>query len=227
MKIKDLSSFNRDEVATLLSHIPFYRELQQSRPAQLDKILSFSCIVELEPGEVIMRRGDKGSWLYFLIKGRLSVYLDKTSPASKPLNHITPGELFGDLALLCNHERKATVAADEDSKKVQLFATDFKPFGEIDNFTTVDLETKLIFYRTMVHSIRWRLEVNRMTQPSHPLEEELRHVPLINAQKGSREELLQLYKQAQFLANVLDKWNSGAAGKAVGDVMVASTSNQA
>lgn len=227
MKIKDLSSFNREEVFTLLSHIPFYRELQQSRPAQLDKILSFSCIVELEPGEVIMRRGDKGSWLYFLIKGRLSVFLDKAAPGSKPLNHITPGELFGDLALLCNHERKATVAADEESKKVLLFATDFKPFGDVDNFTTIDLETKLIFYRTMVHSIRWRLEVNRMAHPSHPLEEELRHVPLINAGKGTREELLQLHKQAQFLANVLDKWNSGTAGEAVGDVVVASTSNQA
>lgn len=225
MKIKDLSSFKKDEVTTLLSHIPFYRELQLSSQKQLEKILSFSCIVELEPGEVIMRRGDKGSWLYFLIKGRLSVYLDHTS-AEKPLNHITPGELFGDLALLCNHERKATVAADPDSRKVLLFATDFKPFGEVDNFTTVDLDTKLIFYRTMVHSIRWRLEVNRMTHPSHPLEDELRQVPLINAAKGSREELLQLHKQAQFLARVLDKWNSGAAGEVVGDVMVASTTNQ-
>lgn len=226
MKIKDLSSFNRDEVSTLLSHIPFYRELQQTNPTQLDKILSFSCIVELEPGEVIMRRGDKGSWLYFLIKGRLGVYLDQANPL-EPLNHITPGELFGDLALLCNHERKATVAADTDSKKVLLFATDFKPFGEIDNFTTVDLDTKLIFYRTMVHSIRWRLEVNRMTQPSHPLEEELRHVPLISATKGTPEELLQLHKQAQFLANVLNKWNSSAAGEGVEDVMVASSTKQA
>lgn len=225
MKIKDLATFDKEEVATLLTHIPFYRELQQSDAAQLDKILRFSCIVELEPGEVIMRRGDKGSWLYFLIKGRLGVYLDEANPL-EPLNHITPGELFGDLALLCNHERKATVAADRDSKKVLLFATDFKPFGDLENFAVIDLATKLIFYRTMVHSIRWRLEVNRMAQPAHPLTEELRHVPMIHAEKGSREELQELYRQAQFLADVLDRWNSGGSGTGVEDVFVASTNKQ-
>ena len=225
MKIKDLSNFDSDEVASLLSRIPFYRELQQSHELQLEKILSFSCIVELEPGEVIMRRGDRGSWLYFLIKGRLSVYFDEAKP-ELPLNQITPGELFGDLALLCDHERKATVAAEEGSKKALLFATDFKPFGDLDNFHIIDLPTKLIFYRTMVHSIRWRLEVNRMSQPGHPLEEELRKVPLIRETKGSQAELNGLYQQAQFLASILDRWNSGASGAVLEDVVVASASNQ-
>lgn len=224
MKIKDLSSFNRDEVMSLLGRIPFYRELQQSHQAQLEKILGFSCVVELEPGEVIMRRGDRGSWLYFLIKGRLAVYFEEAD--HKPLNHITPGELFGDLALLCDHERKATVAAENDGKKVLLFATDFKPFGDLENFTTVDLATKLIFYRTMVHSIRWRLEVNRMAQPGHPLAEALRKVPMIRAEKGSREELYGLHRQAQFLAGMLDRWNSGDSGDVVEDVVVASASTE-
>lgn len=225
MKIKDLSTFNGDEITSLLGRIPFYRELQQSHEAQLGKILTFSCIVELEPGEIIMRRGDKGSWLYFLIKGRLSVYFDDTNPQT-PLNQITPGELFGDLALLCNHERKATVAAESGSKKALLFATDFKPFGDLAHFGAVDLPTKLIFYRTMVHSIRWRLEVNRMAQPSHPLAEELRQVPMFHAPKGSMDELSGLYRQAQFLAGVLDRWNSGESGLMVEDVVVASVENQ-
>lgn len=225
MKIKDLSSFKQDEVRSLLGRIPFYRELQQDHPVQLEKILGFSCIVELEPGEVIMRRGDKGSWLYCLIKGRLAVYFDEAGSA-EVLNTITPGEVFGDLALLCNHERKATVAAENHGKGVLLFATDFKPFGDLNNYTTIDLATKLIFYRTMVHSIRWRLEVNRMAQPGHPLVEELRHMPIVRAEKGTESELRGLHQQAEFLANLLDRWNSGVSSGGIEDVLVASSDDK-
>jgi hypothetical protein len=219
MKIRDLSSYKNEEVQSLLGRIPFYRELQSLRGELLHQLLAYSCIVELDPGEVIMRRGDKGSWLYFLIKGRLSVYLSDENQ-DPPLNHITPGELFGDLALLCDHERKATVAADRGEKKVLLFATDFKPFGRLEDFSSIALQTKLIFYRTMVHSIRWRLEVKRMERPDHPLAVELRQLPANSGEKGGVEELGCLYRQAQFLAAVLDRWNS--EGAVLQDVMVVS-----
>jgi CRP/FNR family transcriptional regulator, cyclic AMP receptor protein len=219
MKIKDLSTYSSDEIQALMRRIPFFRELQQHKEGQLERLLSYSCIVELAPGELIMRRGDRGSWLYFLIKGRLDVYIDGTNGV-KPLNQITPGELFGDLALLCEHQRKANVAAIEGSKKVLLFATDFKPFGAIDDFSRIDLNTKLIFYRTMVHSIRWRLEVSRMGSPAHPLTAELRQVPTYKGAKGIKAELDSLYQQAQLLASILDRWNN--QGENLEDVVVAS-----
>lgn len=218
MKIKDLSGYKAEEVQALLRRIPFFKELQKHEDGQLDLLLGYSCIVELDPGETIMRRGDRGSWLYFLIKGRLSVYLDSPDQ-TEALNQITPGELFGDLALLCDHERKATVAADKGSKKALLFATDFKPFGDITQFNTVGLNTKLVFYRTMVHSIRWRLEVKRMESADHPLAIELRQAPSYSGEKGLVEELESLHQQAQFLASVLDRWNSEGGG--VQDVVVA------
>ena len=124
---------------------------------------------------------------------------------------------------MCNHERKATVAAEAGNKKSLLFATDFKPFGDLANFNVIDLQTKLVFYRTMVHSIRWRLEVNRMDHPQHPLIALLRHVPTYSGVKGVEGELHSLFDQAQFLASVLDRWNS--EGGAVQDVIVASASN--
>lgn len=219
MKIKDLSSYKADEIATLMHRIPFFKELQSQQEGQLECLLNYSCIVELEPGETIMRRGDRGSWLYFLIKGRLAVYFDMTDGA-EPLNYITPGELFGDLALLCDHERKATVAAEKGGKKALLFATDFKPFGDLHNFSAIELETKLVFYRTMVHSIRWRLEVSRMESPGHPLIAELRQAPAHSGERGGVQELESLYAQAQFLASLLDRWNSG--GASLQDVVVAS-----
>ena len=219
MRIRDLGKYKQKEVDKLLSRVAFFKELQRQDHAQLDLLLRYSCIVELEPGETVMRRGDKGSWLYFLIRGSLNVYADE--PQGEPLNHITPGELFGDLALLCNHKRKATVAAALGTQKVLLFATDFKPFGDIENFQQIDLATKLCFYRVMVHSIRWRLEVNKMQHPGNPLVQELKQIPVYSGEKGVLAELQSLFEQAQMLANLLDAWNN--QGIAVQDVVVASS----
>lgn len=216
MKIKDLADFRELEIAALLARIPFFKDLQVRNSEQLATLLRHSCLVELEPGETIMRRGDKGSWLYFLIRGNLNVYLGDTD--GKPLNHITPGELFGDLALLCDHERKATVAAEKSSKTALLFATDFKPFGDLKNYQQVDLQTKLIFYRTMVHSIRWRLEVHRMSNADSVLASELRRVPTFSGVKDHEEELLSLFQQAQLLAGLLDSWNR--TGSPIEDIVV-------
>ncbi|MBN4055663.1 cyclic nucleotide-binding domain-containing protein [bacterium AH-315-K03] len=223
MKIKDLSDYKKQEISALICRIPFIKELQKTDEDQLGLLLSHSCIVELDPQETIMRRGEKGAWLYFLIKGRLAVYI-KSQEDSEPLNYITPGELFGDLALLCDYERKATVAADKGEKRALLFATDFNVFGDVLNFEKINIKTKLIFYRTMVHSIRWRLEVSRMESPEHSLTAQLRQVPTFKGDKGSVEELRSLYEQAQYLAALLDRWNSD--GGALQDVMVTSSKIQ-
>ena len=206
MKIKELREYSEAELELLLYRIPFFKELKERDADQLTKVLRFSCLVELQPGEVIMRRGEKGTWLYFLLKGRLGVYRDESR--DKALNHITPGELFGDLALLCEHERKATVAAEPGHRGALVFATDFKPFGELESFTPINLATKILFYRILVHSIRWRLEVGRMEKPDHPLAKLLRDVPVFRGEKGSVEELRALHRQAQYLAELLDSWNS-------------------
>lgn len=208
MKIMDLSDCPQAMVDGLLCRIPFFKELQSQDVSQYDLLLSYSCIVELEPGEVIMRRGDKGSWLYCLAKGELAVYLNNPH-LGEPLNLITPGEVFGDLALLCGYERKATVAAQKGGKKVVLFATNFKPFGDINDCSTVSLKTKLIIYRTMVHSIRWRVEIKKMEQRDNSLLQELRKARPYSGEKGSKEELQSLFMQARILASILDRWNGG------------------
>lgn len=223
MKIKDLSDYKDDEIAVLIARIPFFKQLQESDQQQLALLLRHSCIVELEPGETIMRRGERGSWLYFLIKGRLSVYLD-AKDTEQPISQVTPGELFGDLALLCDYQRKATVAADNDAKHALLFATDFHVFGDLLDFTDITVSTKLIFYRTMVHSIRWRLEVTRMHSPDPALIAQLRQVPTYTGLKGGVEELEALFDQAKYLASLLERWNS--RGMSVQDVVVVGEAEQ-
>ena len=206
MQIKEIRHIPHGELALLLARIPFFKELRLRDENQLQLLLTYSCLVELAPGETIMRRGEKGTWLYFLIKGELVVYRDQVEPG-QAINRITPGELFGDLAQLCDHQRTATVAASE-TRPALLFACDFKAFGEIGNFTQIALATKLLFYRTVVHSIRWRLEVLRVERPDHALVAQLLKMPVFSGPRDTLEELRALHGQAQYLAALLERWNS-------------------
>ena len=223
MNIKEIRHIPRGELTLLLTRIPFFKELRLRDEDQLQLLLTYCCLVELAPGETIMKRGQKGTWLYFLIKGKLTVYRDQVDPA-QAINSITPGELFGDLAQLCDHQRKATVAASSE-RSALLFACDFNVFGDLDNFMQIHLSTKLLFYRTVVHSIRWRLEVLRMEQPEHALVAELLKMPVFVGLRDSIDELRALHQQAQCLAGILERWNrdNGTLGELfVADAVAAS-----
>ena len=207
MQIRELNSLSSAALENLLRGIPFYKEIQQVNPGQFQRVLGFSKLVELSPGDTIMRAGDKGSWLYFLLKGQLVVFAEEGGQDA-PLNYINPGELFGDLAMLSDYERRATVKADQNCKEALLFATNFGPFGEVEDFSVINCETKLVLYRMMVHSIRWKLEVNRMKTPDHPLVAEMRRIKVFVGSKGTKDELLALYAQARQLADLLIRWNA-------------------
>lgn len=116
--------------------------------------------------------------------------------------------MFGDLAALMDYERTATVVADTNSKRVLVFGTDFQVFGELKDTRKVSLATKLEYFRNMVHNLRWKLEVYRMSYPDQPFSTSHRKVKLYMGQKDCMDELEALDQQARALARLLVNWNT-------------------
>lgn len=206
MDIKQLHHYPRETIEQLLAAIPFYKTVKQQDPWQFELLLQHSRMVTCRAGEILLQRGETDQWLYFLLKGRLAVYSGK-EVSGEPVNYITPGEVFGDLAMLMNHERSATVIADPDVSQVIVFGTDFKAFGALESFSVVNLQTKLTYYRNTVHSLRWKLEVYRVKYPQFELASKHHKVRLYTGAKDTVEELRSLYDQAQALACLLVDWN--------------------
>lgn len=72
--------------------------------------------VKANHGEVIIKEGDAGDCMYVLESGSLlctKVFKGQTEPTT--LKTYIPGEGFGELALLYNAPRAATIKAVEDS----------------------------------------------------------------------------------------------------------------
>lgn len=208
MYISEIHSLDEQELESILNRVPLYREIRAADEEQFQRLMRFSRQVELEPGELIMRGGDKGSWLYFLLVGQLAVFSgDGADTREQALNYISPGEIFGDLALIGNFERRVTVRTDRMSRKAVLLATDFGCFGRLTDFALVSLSTKLAFYRLISKGIRWRLELKKMEEPDHPLAEAIRNIPLYSGAENTIEELESLHNQARELAGILTGWH--------------------
>jgi len=200
MKKLTSSEINRDELQRLVRSVTFFKEIVKIDSDQFELLLSVSEFVEAPAGEVVLKKGEEAYTLYFLLKGQMTVL----SEDSQNLNIINPGEVFGTLSMLTGQGRSATVKAETD---VVLLGLDFKYFQEMTDVSLFSIDTKLVAYRMVVHTIRWTLEMNRMQYPKHFLVPKLLKLPIYMGEKGGKEELVALYTQSRALADLLYEWN--------------------
>lgn len=98
-------------------------------PEELDIVLNAMNQVIKKAGEVIINQGDDGDNLYVVEKGTLdcSKVFQKGQPP-KHLKEYNPGDAFGELALLYNAPRAATITAKTDT---ELWSLDRRTFNFI------------------------------------------------------------------------------------------------
>lgn len=202
MKEIDRTQYPQEKIERLFSATTFFKDLMQRDDAQFRVLLGLADIVQAESGETVIREGDSDSCLYFLLTGQLVV-----EAGGRPINYISPGEVFGALAMLRGTPRTATIRVDENTRLAIVARLDYAHFRDQDAFSPLTLRTRVLFYRMLVHNIRWTLEASRMQNPGHALAGELRKLPLYNGVRGGAEELDALQEQAHALADLLCRWN--------------------
>ena len=76
-------------------------------------------------GETLVREGEPGESLHLVSSGRLAVRVSTPDGATATLTVISAGDSFGELALLGDHVRTATVVALESSETLVLTRSAF------------------------------------------------------------------------------------------------------
>eukprot|EP00698_Gefionella_okellyi_P008508 TRINITY_DN210_c0_g1_i2.p1 TRINITY_DN210_c0_g1~~TRINITY_DN210_c0_g1_i2.p1 ORF type:complete len:3780 (+),score=1127.00 TRINITY_DN210_c0_g1_i2:350-11689(+) len=79
---------------------------------------------EFQPGDVIVRQGDRGDAFYVIESGEAKVVKDGATP--RTVNNLSEGQYFGELALLNDDPRAATVIAETAMKVAVLSADAFE-----------------------------------------------------------------------------------------------------
>jgi CRP-like cAMP-binding protein len=96
----------KDEVG-MLRQVPLFAGVQ---PAKL-KLLAFtSDRVTYAPGQVVMKQGDVGDAAYVVLSGQAEVLVDSANGQIKVAD-LQPNSIVGEIAILCNATRSATVRA--------------------------------------------------------------------------------------------------------------------
>lgn len=95
-------------------------------PAALEVAVTRLVPIPVTAGTVVIREGDPSDRFYIIESGRFSVdQLDPGTRLQRRLRVMGPDEVFGELGLMHNAPRSATVTADTDGRLLALDGPDF------------------------------------------------------------------------------------------------------
>ena len=108
----------RDFVVTwgMLARVPLFSHLSAVEIADIMRLLQARTI---ESGEILVRRGDAASSMYFITAGEVEIEL----PHQRV--RLSDGSFFGEIALLHRTKRSGTVTATRKTRLLALDAQDF------------------------------------------------------------------------------------------------------
>ena len=208
MKTKEIRHLSASAEKSLIQRIPYLKELKLNDFAQFNLVMAHSKLITLEPGEVLLSKGKVGKKIYFLAGGHLDVFSEE-SPTDKALGQLATGEIIGALSIINDQPRTATLAASTAfaGDKTQVIATDFKVFGDLHDFSQLNLQTKISFLRVVSNNIRFKLSKYQAQYPEHRLAKKQHNVDRYSGEVGTVEELDCLAGQAFVLTHLLNSWN--------------------
>jgi nucleotide-binding universal stress UspA family protein len=110
------------KIADLLAQTPLFAELTQE---ELRRLAEAARLRAYPPGEVIVREGDQTAGCFIILTGQVEVVKGADTAQPIVLARMGRGEIFGEMAMIDEHPRSATVRALEATECVGLRRADF------------------------------------------------------------------------------------------------------
>ena len=108
---------------TVLRALPIFETLDDEC---LRPLMQVAMLRSIPRHTVVLNAGDSTDNIYFVLSGALKVQVSDEDGREVILSKLGPGELFGEMGVLDDHPRSATVLAVEPSQVVVMGKADFK-----------------------------------------------------------------------------------------------------
>ncbi|MDE0883908.1 MAG: Crp/Fnr family transcriptional regulator [Myxococcota bacterium] len=122
-----MASISHSEKNRLLRASFLFKELEDR---DIDTLASAVSFASLNGREELFHQGSQGSRLYIVVRGRLKVLTTSSEGDEIVFNILGPGEVIGELAILNDMPRTATVRAIEVCELLSLHQRDLLAFLE-------------------------------------------------------------------------------------------------
>jgi len=130
----------RDEKLELLQRIPLFAGLDRHKIGRLGMLAEE---VDVPPGKVLMRQGESGGDMMVLVSGQVGVERD-----GERLNTLGPGDFFGEIALIVEGPRTATVTSESPARLLVVNHRDFHSL--LEEFPEIAAQVLV----TLAHRVR-------------------------------------------------------------------------
>lgn len=108
--------------AQFMARVPLFSNLPAESIAAIEAVAQEHSFM---PGQIVVTQGTPGQAFYLILAGRVEILRDQSS-----LGTFGPGDFFGEMSLLDQAPRSATIRAVEPTTCLMLSSWDFKALLE-------------------------------------------------------------------------------------------------
>jgi len=106
----------------VLKASPLFEELSE---LELNAIATFLEPCGVKKEEVIFTEGAAGEEMFILVSGRISAWVNHVDGSRHQIFEVKPGDFFGEMSIIANESRSATLTAAVDSELLVFHGIDF------------------------------------------------------------------------------------------------------
>jgi len=139
-----------EKTVEFLARVPLFQSLKRS---QLERLARRFVVRKYTAGQDIVTQGRGGAGLFIVLSGKADAVRVRTDGTKVLVNAFGPTDFFGELALLDDEPRTASVVATEDAECLVLSQWEF--FGELRE----DAEVAVVILQELARRFRRALEV--------------------------------------------------------------------
>jgi len=112
----------REKIVEILAKVPLFQHFDQR---QLKRLAEHFADRPFEAGKEIVTQGKEGIGLFIIVSGRTEAVRERMDGTKSIVNEFGPGDFFGEMALLDDGPRTASVVATEPTECLVLLRWDF------------------------------------------------------------------------------------------------------
>ncbi|MBM3241734.1 cyclic nucleotide-binding domain-containing protein [Candidatus Poribacteria bacterium] len=153
------------DMASALAKVPIFSELSKR---EIQKIVRIAYKRDYKEDEEIVRKGQPSAGMYVIMRGEVKVTRRSPEGIEVRLATMGEGDFFGDVGLLDNAPRTATITAITPSQVIGLFRPELLRLIEQDP----KLASKILFKLAQIVAVRLRVTNEKLEK----LVEEVKHL---------------------------------------------------
>ena len=112
-----------EKTIELLHHVPLFSTLAED---ELAEVAEMAVPTRFAAGEVVFREGDTSNTCYVIRSGHACAIREHPDGRAITLARFGPGDIFGELAMLDDERRSATIKALDDLEALAILSADMR-----------------------------------------------------------------------------------------------------